>query len=50
MSSKYFDSFVDQIHKFKTKEELKEFLKTILTPKELEQIPVRLEIVRQLKQ
>ncbi|MDD2515651.1 MAG: Trp family transcriptional regulator [Candidatus Gracilibacteria bacterium] len=50
MADKYLDQFAEQIQKFKTKEELKDFLETILTPKELEQIPIRLEIVRQIKQ
>ncbi len=45
-----FEKFIDQLEKYhKDREGLKKFLKGILTPTELEEIPRRLEIVRLLK-
>lgn len=41
--------FIDILLKLKTKEELENFLEGILTPKEFDEIPTRLQIVKMLK-
>ena len=43
------DFFLETLLSFHTKRELHSFLVAILTPAEFEQLPIRLEIVRQLK-
>ena len=43
------DILVQTLMKVKTEAEMKDFLRGILTPKELMEIPTRLEIVRMLK-
>lgn len=48
-SDKYLDTLVDTLLKVRTKKEMLEFLEGILTPKELIELPTRLEIVKQLK-
>lgn len=40
---------IDQLLKIKTQEEMEDFLLGILTPKEREEIPMRLQIVKMLK-
>lgn len=40
---------IEILLKIKTKEEMEDFLLGILTPKELEEIPMRLSIVKMLK-
>ena len=40
---------IDQLLKIKTQEEMEDFLLGILTPKEREEIPVRLQIVKMLR-
>lgn len=49
VSKKYFQELVDQILAIENKADLKDFLEGILTPKELEEIPNRLQIVKLLK-
>ncbi len=41
--------FIDILLKLKRKEDLENFLEGILTPKELNEIPTRLQIVKMLK-
>lgn len=43
------DDLVTVLLNLKNREEAEDFLKGILTPKELEEIPTRLKIVRMLK-
>lgn len=45
----YFSNLVSVLLSIKEKKEMAEFLRGILTPKELQEIPTRLEIVKQLK-
>ncbi len=45
----YLDNLITELLAVKTSEEMVEFLRGILTPQELEEIPVRLEIVKMLK-
>lgn len=40
---------IDILLKIKKEEEMRDFLEGILTPKELEEIPTRLQIVKMLK-
>jgi len=47
--NKELDKLIDALLKINTKEEMEDFLKGILTPKELLEIPNRLEIVKMLK-
>jgi len=47
--NKELNEFIDALMKINTKEKLKNFLEGILTPKELIEIPNRLEIVKMLK-
>ena len=49
MNTRYYNSLVEAFSSLKTKEDVKDFLDGILTPKEREEIPVRLEIVKLLK-
>lgn len=47
--NKQLNEFTETILKIKSKEEMLDFLKGIMTPKELLEFPHRLEIVRMLK-
>lgn len=49
MSNKYFKELVQQLLNLKNEKEMTVFLKGILTDKELEEIPTRLQIVKLLK-
>lgn len=49
MKQTYLDQLATTVSQLKTSAEVVEFLKGILTPKELEEISVRLQIVKQLK-
>lgn len=49
MVSKDFTELVNLLLNIKTKEEMKDFLLGIFTPKELLEIPTRLQIVKMLK-
>ena len=49
MNTRYFNSLVDVLLLLKTKKDVKGFLDGILTPKEREEIPIRLQIVKLLK-
>jgi uncharacterized protein YerC len=49
MNKKYLDFFIKQLLAFKSENELKDFFIAILTPKELDQISKRLEIIKLLK-
>lgn len=44
------DLLISALMNIKSKEEYSEFLSGLLTPAELEELPKRLEIIRQLKQ
>lgn len=46
----HLSKLIDALLKIKTKEEMKDFLYGILTSSELNEIPMRLEIVRLLKE
>jgi len=48
-NTELFDQLVDTILRYKTSSQLKGFLVAILTPKEMEEIPTRLQIVKMLK-
>lgn len=48
-SDKFLKELISKILEIKTESEMKEFLQGILTPKELEEIPTRLQIVKMLK-
>lgn len=48
-SDKYMDTLIDTLLKVRTKKEMLEFLEGILTPRELIELPTRLEIIKQLK-
>ena len=43
------DNLIDMLLQIKTRGEMLDFLKGILTPRELQEIPTRLEIVKMLK-
>lgn len=45
----YLDALIDALLRIQTKEEMFSFLQGILTPKELAELPRRLEIVKMLK-
>lgn len=45
----HLNELIDLLLNIKNKEEMKNFLLGILTPKELEEIPTRLQIVKMLK-
>lgn len=49
MKQQYLDDFVKTINAKKTPQEVENFFRAILTPKELHEIPKRLQIVKQLK-
>jgi TrpR family trp operon transcriptional repressor len=49
MNKHYLDELVNYILGLKNKDEAVEFLKGILTPQEMEQIVLRLQIVKKLK-
>jgi TrpR family trp operon transcriptional repressor len=49
MNIPYYNSLIDTLLSIKTKKEMQVFLDGILTPKEREEIPVRLQIVKLLK-
>jgi len=49
MNTRYYNSLVEAFTSLKTKKDVKVFLDGILTPKEREEIPLRLEIVKLLK-
>lgn len=49
VSKKYLSELIEVLLSIKTKEGLRDFLNGILTPKELEEIPTRLQIVKMLK-
>lgn len=46
---KLLDSFLTQITSYKDERSLRKFLEAIFTPKELQEIPTRLKIVKMLK-
>lgn len=46
---KYLNELADIILKLKNRSEMTGFLESILTPEELEQLPVRLQILKMLK-
>ncbi|MCB0332808.1 MAG: helix-turn-helix domain-containing protein [Bdellovibrionales bacterium] len=50
MPKKYLNELCEIISHLQTPQEVHSFLKGILTPKELEDIPTRLQIVKLLKQ
>ncbi|NCQ54728.1 MAG: transcriptional regulator [Candidatus Pacebacteria bacterium CG10_big_fil_rev_8_21_14_0_10_42_12] len=50
MTNKYLNQLADTFLKFESRKEVTDFLKGIMTPQELIEIPQRLEIVRRLKQ
>ncbi len=47
--NKFLEELLEEFLKLESKADLKEFLVGILTPKELEEIPTRLQIVKMLK-
>lgn len=49
MKSKYLNELVQLILKIKNEKEMENFLLGIFTPKELSEIPTRLQIVKMLK-
>jgi TrpR family trp operon transcriptional repressor len=49
MNNRQINDLIRVFLKIKTREEMLDFLKGILTPKELEEIPMRLAIVKMLK-
>ncbi len=49
MDNTYITELVEEITRLKGKKELRNFLVGILTPKELAEIPTRLQIVKMLK-
>lgn len=50
MNKKYLDQLISTLLKIDTSKEMEAFLNSILTPKERAEIPVRLEIVKRLKE
>lgn len=46
---RYLTDFIMTLHQMDTPEKMRDFLEGILTPKELLEIPVRLQIVKKLK-
>jgi TrpR family trp operon transcriptional repressor len=50
MKNKYFEQLIDKFLELKTRAEIRAFLQVLLSPKELEEIPVRYEITKLLKQ
>ncbi len=49
MNRSYLDEFISTLHSYQTEKDLRLFVQAILTPKELEEIPKRLQIVKLLK-
>lgn len=49
MNTRYYDSLAETILSLTSKKDVRDFLDGILTPKEREEIPVRLQIVKMLK-
>ncbi len=49
MKKKLLSALIDELLQRKSREEMQDFLSAILTPKELEEIPTRLQIVKMLK-
>lgn len=49
MNTTYYNLLIEAFLSLKTKKDVKEFLDGLLTPKEREEIPVRLQIVKMLK-
>jgi TrpR family trp operon transcriptional repressor len=49
MKEQYLREFIQVLLSLKTEKNLRSFLEAILTPKELEEIPTRLQIVKLLK-
>lgn len=49
MKNKYLSELVEVILSIKSKELMKDFLEGILTPGELEEMPLRLQIIKMLK-
>lgn len=49
MNKKYFKELIEAFLKMKTENQMADFLYGILTPKELEELSTRLQIVKQLK-
>jgi TrpR family trp operon transcriptional repressor len=49
MNRSLLTQLVHELSSFKSKKDLEEFLRGILTPKELDEISVRLQIVKMLK-
>ncbi len=47
---KYFDEFITLVSTLKSEKDVKDFFQGILTPKEIEEICVRLQIITLLKQ
>lgn len=45
----WLDELIDTLLKIKTKGAMLDFLRGILTPRELEQLPTRLQIIKKLK-
>lgn len=49
LNQKYLSELIEVLLNTKSKEEMEDFLWGILTPKEIEEIPLRLQIVKMLK-
>lgn len=49
MNTRYYDSLIETILSLTSKKDVRDFFDGILTPKEREEIPVRLQIVKMLK-
>ena len=49
MENEYLQQFIKHLLSLKSKEEVESFFHSILTQRELDEIPKRLEIVKQLK-
>lgn len=49
MNSSYYETLVDAVLSLKTKKDVRGFLDGILTPKEREELALRLQIIRLLK-
>jgi TrpR family transcriptional regulator, trp operon repressor len=47
--SKFLDELIDALSKIENRDRMKDFLEGILTPKELVEIPLRLQIIKKLK-
>lgn len=49
INSNWLNEFLETLLKIKTKGAMLDFLRGILTPKELKQLPTRLQIIKKLK-